>query len=55
MHIRANAAYLEMFGFESFEDIEGMSLLDLVAPQHVDGFKQLLKAMSKGEPPPTRY
>ena len=55
MHIRANQAYLEMFGFESFEDIEGMSLLDLVAPQHVEGFKQLLKGMSKGEPPPPRY
>lgn len=55
MHIRANAAYLDMFGYESFEDIEGMSLLDLVAPRHVDGFKQLLKSMSKGEPPPARY
>lgn len=55
MHIRANQAYLEMFGFESFEDIEGMSLLDLVAPEHVSGFKQLLKAMSKGESPPPRY
>ena len=55
MHIRANQAYLEMFGFDSFEDIEGMSLLDLVAPQHVDGFKQLLKGLSKGEPPPARY
>ncbi|HXH01519.1 MAG TPA: bifunctional diguanylate cyclase/phosphodiesterase, partial [Xanthomonadaceae bacterium] len=55
MHIRANDAYLEMFGFESFEDIEGMSLLDLVAPQHVEGFKQLLKRMGKGEPPPPRY
>src|SRR6476659_9333412 len=55
MHIRANAAYLEMFGYESFDDIEGMSLLDLVAPQHVEGFKQLLKAMSKGETPPARY
>ncbi len=55
MHIRANAAYLEMFGFESFEDIEGMSLLDLVAPQHLDAFKQLLKSLSKGEPPPARY
>src|SRR6476661_5295207 len=32
-----------------------MSLLDLVSPQHVDGFKQLLKSMSKGEPPPPRY
>lgn len=55
MHIRANQAYLEMFGYESFEDIEGMSLLDLVAPNHVAGFKALLKDLSKGEPPPPRY
>lgn len=55
MHIRANAAYLEMFGYESFEDIEGMSLLDLVAPEHVADFKLLLKRMSKGETPPARY
>ncbi len=55
MHIRANPAYLEMFGYESFEDIEGMSLLDLVAPAHVDEFKTLLKRLSKGEAPPPRY
>ena len=55
MHIRANAAYLEMFGYESFDDIEGMSLLDMVGPQHVDEFKQLLKSLGKGEPPPPRY
>ncbi|WP_159015239.1 EAL domain-containing response regulator [Cognatiluteimonas profundi] len=55
MHIRANGAYLEMFGYESFDDLEGMSLLDLVAPHHVEGFKKLLKSLSKGEPPPPRY
>ncbi len=55
MHIRANEAYLEMFGFESFDDVEGISLLDLIAAQHVDAFKQLLKSMSKGEPPPAQY
>lgn len=55
MHIRANDAYLEMFGFESFEDVEGLSLLDLIAPQQVGEFKQLLKSMSKGEPPPPHY
>ena len=55
MHIRANSAYLEMFGFESFEDIEGMSLLDLVASKKVDEFKKLLKQLSKGEAPPPRY
>jgi len=55
MHIRANSAYLEMFGFDSFEDVEGMSLLDLVAPRHVAEFKQLLKQLSKGEAPPPSY
>lgn len=52
MHIRANAAYLEIFGFESFDEIEGMSLLDLIAPPKVEGFKQLLKQLSKGDAPP---
>ncbi|HMT38316.1 MAG TPA: EAL domain-containing protein [Thermomonas sp.] len=55
MHIRANQAYLEMFGYEAFEDVEGMSLLDLVAPAHVGDFKLLLKRLSKGEAPPPRY
>lgn len=55
MHIRANEAYLDMFGYESFEDVEGMSLLDMVAPQHMEDFKQLLKSLSKGEAPPPQY
>lgn len=54
MHIRANDAYLEMFGFESFDDVEGLSLLDLVAPQYVADFKQLLKSLGKGEAVPPR-
>jgi diguanylate cyclase (GGDEF)-like protein/PAS domain S-box-containing protein len=52
MHIRANDAYLEMFGFEGFEDIEGLSVLDLIGPNHADSFKQVLKKISKGESPP---
>lgn len=55
MHIRANQAYLEMFGYDDFEDIEGMSLLDMVAPQHVEGFRQLLKSLAQGEAPPPRH
>ncbi len=55
MHIRANDAYLDMFGYESFEDVEGISLLDMVAPQYVDDFKALLKSLSKGEAPPPQY
>ncbi|HZH43092.1 MAG TPA: EAL domain-containing protein [Lysobacter sp.] len=54
MHIRANPAYLEVFGFESFDEIEGMPLLDLVAPNEVASFKQLLKEIARGEAPP-RY
>lgn len=55
MHIRANQAYLEMFGLETFDEIEGMSLLDLVSSADVDEFKQLLKRLSKGEAPPPSY
>jgi diguanylate cyclase (GGDEF)-like protein/PAS domain S-box-containing protein len=55
MHIRANAAYMEMFGFDSFDDLEGMSLLDMVAPAQVDDFRTLLKGLSRGEAPPPRY
>lgn len=55
MHIRANSAYLEMFGYDEFEDIEGMSLLDLVAPAHVEAFKKLLRAIARGEAPPPRH
>ncbi len=55
MHIRANQAYLEMFGLETFDEIEGMSLLDLVSSADVAEFKQLLKRLSKGEPPPPSY
>lgn len=52
MHIRANDAYLETFGCGSFEDIEGLPILDLIAPTHAEEFKNLLKRLGKGEPPP---
>jgi diguanylate cyclase (GGDEF)-like protein/PAS domain S-box-containing protein len=55
MHVRANEAYLEIFGFDSFDDIEGLPLLDLIAVQDVEPFKQLLKSLTKGEPPPSQY
>ncbi|HLI19064.1 MAG TPA: EAL domain-containing protein [Rhodanobacteraceae bacterium] len=53
-HVRANNAYLEMFGFENFEDVEGLTILDLVAPQHAADFKDLLKRLARGEKPPPR-
>jgi diguanylate cyclase (GGDEF)-like protein/PAS domain S-box-containing protein len=53
-HVRANNAYLEMFGFDSFEDVEGLTILDLVAPQHTADFKDLLKRLARGEKPPPK-
>ncbi|MCC6562582.1 MAG: EAL domain-containing protein [Xanthomonadales bacterium] len=54
MHVRANKAYLEMFGYEEFEEIEGTPILDMLAPTHGESFKALLRKMSKGEKPPER-
>lgn len=54
MHVRANKAYLDMFGYDGFEDIEGMSILDMIAAPDADDFKALLKRLSKGEKPPQR-
>lgn len=54
MHVRANRAYLEMFGFDDFDDIEGTPILELIAPAAADGFKNLLKRLSKGERPPAK-
>lgn len=54
MHVRANKAYLEMFGFDEFEDVEGMSILDMIAADDAEDFKALLKRLSRGEKPPQR-
>jgi len=54
MHVRANRAYLEMFGYDDFADIESMSILDMIAADDSDDFKTLLKKLSKGDKPPQR-
>lgn len=47
MHIYANRAYLEKFGYASMEDMEGMPLLDMAAPQDQARFKEFLRAYQK--------
>jgi diguanylate cyclase (GGDEF)-like protein/PAS domain S-box-containing protein len=54
MHVRANKAYLEMFGYDEFADIESMSIIDMIAADDADDFKTLLKRLSKGDKPPQR-
>jgi diguanylate cyclase (GGDEF)-like protein/PAS domain S-box-containing protein len=52
MHVRANQAYLEMFGYEDFEEILGTPVLDLLEGEHAVAFRDLLKRIDKGEQPP---
>lgn len=51
-HVRANHAWLEAFGYADFEDLQGASILDLIAPEAAGEFKTLLKNLSRGEKPP---
>lgn len=49
MHIYANTAYVELFAYESTEDVEGMPIVDLVAKEDLATFKDYLRSYSKGE------
>ncbi len=52
LHIYANRAYLELFDYASFEDLEGLSMLDLLSPsEEVPDLKKVLKALSRDEIP----
>lgn len=52
LHIYANRAYLELFGFETFEELEGLSMLDLLAPSdEVPDLKQVLRAIARDDLP----
>lgn len=49
MHIYANPVYLEMFGFQEIEDIEGMPIMDMVAPEDHAKFKEFIRAFAQGK------
>ncbi len=49
MHIFANGSYLEMFGFDDLEEIEGTPILDMVAPDDHTEFKDFLRKLGKGD------
>jgi len=49
MHTYANEAYLELFGYEEAEDLEGMPIMDMVAAKDHEAFKNFLRAYSAGE------
>lgn len=49
MHIYANPAYLEKFGFDQVEAIEGMPILDMIDADDQKQFKDLLRQHSRGD------
>jgi len=47
MHIYSNGVYVEMFGFEDKDDLEGLPILDMVSEDEHDRFKQFLANYGK--------
>ncbi|MCW8855659.1 MAG: response regulator, partial [Gammaproteobacteria bacterium] len=43
MHVYSNESYLELFGFNESEDLEGMPILDMVGMEDRDTFKTFLR------------
>jgi len=49
MHIYANNVYVEMFGFEDAEDLEGLPILDMIAEEEHSRFKEFITNYAKQE------
>jgi len=47
MHIYANSSYLEMFGFQDLDEIEGAPIMDMVASDDHATFKEFLRTYGK--------
>ncbi|MEJ2590697.1 MAG: EAL domain-containing protein [Candidatus Thiodiazotropha sp.] len=46
MHVTANRAYLELFGLADGDEIDGLPILDMIAPSEHQSFKKLLRQLS---------
>ncbi|MET0050717.1 MAG: EAL domain-containing protein [Candidatus Thiodiazotropha sp.] len=46
MHVTANRAYLELFGLATEDEIEGLPIMDMIAPSEHAEFKKLLRKLS---------
>lgn len=47
VHIYANESYLELFGYESIDELMGMPVIDLVDSKDLQEFKDFLKTYTK--------
>jgi len=55
MHIYTNDAYLDTFGFRSSDDIEAITIMDLIAPEDADKFKKILRKLAEGNNPDKEF
>ncbi|WP_455217482.1 EAL domain-containing protein [Kaarinaea lacus] len=51
MHIYANQSYQDFFGYEDIEELESIPIMDLIAPDNQQEFKDILRSLSNNEPP----
>jgi diguanylate cyclase (GGDEF)-like protein/PAS domain S-box-containing protein len=54
MYVRANSAYLETFGYDDFDDLLGLPVLDMIDPANADEFKTLLRGHARQEKMPSQ-
>ena len=55
MHIYANLSYLELFGYDTMEEIEVVPIMDMISGGDQQKFKELLRTLSKGETPKEKF
>jgi len=55
MHIYANQSYLELFGYDDMEEVEVIPIMDMIASDHQQAFKELLRTLSKGDTPNEQF
>ncbi|MGA0585813.1 EAL domain-containing protein [Dyella sp. KRB-257] len=49
MHVRANKAYLDTFGYEDYDDLLCLPVLDLISSNDAEEFKNLLRSHARKE------
>lgn len=54
MHVRANHAYLQTFGYDDFDDLLGLPVLDMIDSANAEEFKALLKSHARQEKLPSQ-
>jgi len=55
MHIYANQSYLDLFAYDDMEELEIVPIMDLISAEHQQGFKDLLRELSKGDTPGEKF